>query len=92
MSSLHCRFLYTAPSNGVLRVYTVGSTFDILLAVYVSTDGTIGGLSAGMFSDDCGGFTSCIQRDAIAFTTYAIQVAGYSNSRGNYVVMLTLST
>ncbi len=57
MSSLHCRFVYTvtAPSNGVLQVYTVGSTFDTLLAVYVSTDGTIGGfkLTAGMFSDDC---------------------------------------
>jgi subtilisin family serine protease len=73
---------WTAPSNGLVAISTLGSTFDTLLAVY--TGPAVNLLSPIASNDDSGDtLTSRVQFLATAGTTYQIAVDGYSGRVGN---------
>ena len=75
-------FRWTAPSNGIFRVTTAGSSFNTLLAVY--TGNAVNALTPVASNDNIGGGnnTSRLEFFANAGTTYRIAVDG-RNGTGN---------
>jgi hypothetical protein len=73
---------WTAPSNSLAGVTTVGSTFDTMLVVY--TGSSLGALVPVASSDDASGLlTSRVSFPATAGTTYQIAVDGFEGASGN---------
>jgi hypothetical protein len=69
---------WTAPSSGTFTIDTQGSNFDTWLSVF--TGSAVNNLSLIRSDDDTGeGFTSLINLNATAGTTYKIAVDGYSD-------------
>lgn len=79
---------WTAPSSGIVRIATVGSSFDTLLAIY--TGSTVSALTL-VAADDEGGTnsTSVVTFNATAETIYQIAVDGWQGAVGN--ILLNLS-
>ena len=83
-------FRWTAPSNGLVFISTIGSSFDTVLAVY--TGSTLASLQPVSSDDDSGGnSTSLVGFNATSGTIYSFAVDGYSGAAGNYAVNLILS-
>jgi subtilisin family serine protease len=72
---------WTAPTSGLVSITTVGSTFDTLLGVY--TGSAVNGLTAVASNDDSFGLSSAVVIMAVAGTSYAIAVDGYSAASGS---------
>jgi hypothetical protein len=76
---------WTAPDIGVLRVNTIGSDFDTVLAVY--TGGAVNQLTPLASDDEGGGLnTSALVVNVTRGTTYQIAVDGYQGASGNIVL------
>lgn len=80
---------WTAPSNGIATVNTVGSDFDTVLAVYA---GNLVNALVPLESDDDSGtnHTSKLAFNALAGVTYHIAVAGHLHAAGNLFFELQL--
>ena len=83
---------WTAPADGVATFNTRGSSFDTLLAVYTGT--SLGALTIVAANDDevSGLFTSQVQFNAAAGTSYNIAVDGLGSANGNIVLSWNLVT
>jgi hypothetical protein len=83
---------WTAPANGVATFNTRGSSFDTLLAVYTGT--SLSSLSPVAANDDEGNgrFTSQVQFNAAADTSYIIAVDGLGSANGDIVLSWNLVT
>lgn len=80
-------YRWIAPSNGIARFNTRGSTFDTLLAVY--TGANLLTLTSGSvaYNDDKNGFyTSEVQFNASAGTEYQIAIEGHAGAQGHFVL------
>ncbi len=79
-------FAYDAPADGVVRLDSIGSTFDTLLAVYSYTDPltSYGDLVPVACDNDSGpdGRTSQLQFTATAGTHYLMVLDGVNGARG----------
>jgi hypothetical protein len=74
-------FRWTAPASGPVTFDTVGSAFDTQLAVWRGA--ALASLTAVAEDDDHGGNrTSRVSFDAVAGTTYEIQVDGFAGTTG----------
>jgi hypothetical protein len=75
-------YTWTAPSTGKVKFSTEGSSFDTVLAVY--TGGSTHDSLTEVDSNDDGGanYTSIVEFNATAGTTYKISVAGYGKNTG----------
>lgn len=83
-------FRWSAPATGVVRLDTVGSGFDTLLAVYTGL--TPGALVERASDEDHGGyFTSALRFNAVAGTSYAIAVDGLGGAQGSVVLSWDLT-
>jgi hypothetical protein len=72
---------WTAATSSSVTISTTGSSFDTTLAIYTGT--TLGSLVLVGANDDSGGIQSAVTFSAVAGTTYAIQVNGYSGETGS---------
>ncbi len=84
---------WTAPSNGMMTIDTLSSTFDTLQAVYTGT--SVSALTAVASNDDSpagGTSTSKLTFAATAGVTYQIAVDGYGGASGSITMHLSLST
>ena len=83
---------WTAPANGVATFNTRGSSFDTLLAVYTGT--SLSALTVVAANDDevSGLFTSQVQFNAAAGTSYIIAVDGLGGANGDIVLSWNLVT
>jgi hypothetical protein len=81
---------WTAPADGVATFNTRGSSFDTLLAVYTGT--SLSSLTIVAANDDEGNgrFTSQVQFNAAAGTTYIIAVDGLGSANGDIVLSWNL--
>jgi hypothetical protein len=82
-------FQYTPPTNGLVRLTTVGSDFDTLLAVY--TGSQVGSLTLVASNDDIDPgviLQSKLSFSGVAGTTYNIAVDGYDGAVGRVVLSL----
>ncbi len=79
-------FRWVAPTNGVVIVNTLGSSFDTLLGVY--TGATVAALTTVGSNDDFGGLTSQVNFNAVSGTTYWVAVDGYNGVSGGVSVNL----
>jgi hypothetical protein len=76
---------WTAPSSGTASVFTSGSSFDTILAVYTGT--AVSALMRIASDDDSGaGSASLLTFTATAGTTYRILVDGYGGATGSIVL------
>ena len=84
--------VWIAPANGVATFNTRGSSFDTLLAVYTGT--SLGSLTVVAANDDEGGgrFSSQVQFNAAAGTSYIIAVDGLGSAKGDIVLSWYLAT
>jgi PKD domain len=75
-------YTYTAPTNQVIRVSTVGSSYDAIAMVYVVTGHGFGGLTP----------VACARRynELTAGTTYAIQVIDENPAGGGGTLSLSI--
>ncbi len=73
-------YRFTAPSNGVLTVATLDSSYDTVLSAF---SGTRGALTRLACNDDYAGLQSLILMNVSAGATYYIEVAGYPSSSGS---------
>lgn len=81
---------WTAPSSGTASVFTSGSSFDTILAVYTGT--AVSALTRIASDDDSGaGSASLLTFPATAGTTYRILVDGYGGATGSIVLGISLS-
>ena len=81
---------WTAPASGVVRVNTLGSDFDTVLAIYSGTD--LSSLTPVESDDDSGpNHTSALSFNAVEGTTYRIAIAGYLGTSGNIGFELELT-
>lgn len=71
---------WTAAASSSVTISTTGSSFDTTLAIYTGT--ALGNLVLIGSNDDAGGTQSAVTFSAVAGTTYAIQVDGYSGATG----------
>lgn len=71
---------WTAAASSSVTISTTGSSFDTTLAIYTGT--SLGNLLLVGSNDDAGGVQSAVTFSAVAGTTYAIQVDGYSGATG----------
>jgi hypothetical protein len=80
---------YTPAQTGAATFTTAGSTFDTVLSVH-STCPT-SALPAQLACNDDGGpnSTSAITFDAVAGTTYYVNIRGYSAAAGNFQLNLS---
>jgi hypothetical protein len=86
---------WTAPASGVVTFNTRGSSFDTLLGVYVSTNGTatVSNLASVAQDDDRAGyFTSEAVFNAQSGTNYYIAVDGLAAYSGDIVLSWNLDT
>ncbi len=72
---------WTASASTSVTISTTGSSFDTTLAIYSGT--TLSNLALIGSNDDSNGVQSAVTFSAIAGTTYAIQVDGYSGATGS---------
>src|SRR5262249_51016374 len=81
-------YCWTAPVNGTATFYTLGSTFDTLLAVY--TGDTVNNLSEVASNADMDNPNGILQSrvffTAAASTMYHIALDGYNGASGNTVL------
>lgn len=81
---------WTAPASGTATVFTSGSSFDTILAVYTGT--TVSALTRIASNDDGGsGSASLLTFNAAAGTTYRILVDGYGGATGSIVLGIVLA-
>lgn len=81
---------WTAPSSGTASVFTSGSSFDTILAVYTGT--AVSALTRIASDDDSGaGSASLLTFPATAGTTYRILVDGYGGATGSILLGISLS-
>lgn len=81
---------WTPSTSGIVRLDTVGSGFDTVLAVY--TGSTLTGLTGLAADDDSGGSaTSAVTFFATAGVTYRFAVDGYGGASGSVVLNLVQS-
>jgi hypothetical protein len=74
-------YRWTAPTNGMEVIDTIGSDFDTVLAIY--TGNAVNDLMPVAADDDSGGNgASRVHFNAIAGTTYRIMVDGYTTTNG----------
>lgn len=85
-------YSWTAPTNGVSRFDTRGSTFDTLLAIYIGN--SLSTLSLVASNNNSGGLlTSAVTFNAVSGSAYRIAIDGNSGAEGNVVLTWTyLST
>ncbi|HWN96226.1 MAG TPA: immunoglobulin domain-containing protein [Methylomirabilota bacterium] len=82
-------YSWTAPANGIATFSTVGSVFDTLLAIY--TGSTLTNLTSIAADEDSGGFfTSRLQFNAQAGTTYHIAIDGFADAEGYFILSWAL--
>lgn len=82
-------YTWQAPSNGIARFHTRGSTFDTLLAVYTGT--TLDNLTPVASDEDRGGvYTSEVYFNATAGVRYQIAVDGHAGAGGTFVLTTEL--
>ena len=81
---------WTAPSSGTVVMDTLGSSFNTTLGVYTGT--AVNALTTVVFNNDAaGGLQSQTNFNAVAGTTYNIQVGGIVGSgSGNIVFHITV--
>ena len=83
---------WTAPTSGKVTLDTHGSNFDTLLGVYTGTSVSALTLIGANDDDPAGGTTtSKLVFNAVAGTTYQIQVDGYGGASGNITLNLSLT-
>jgi hypothetical protein len=83
---------WTAPTSGKVTLDTHGSNFDTLLGVYTGTSVSALTLIGANDDDPAGGTTtSKLVFNAVAGTTYQIQVDGYGGASGNITLNLSLA-
>jgi len=81
---------WTSPSSGTVSVFTSGSSFDTILAVY--TGSAVFALTRIASDDDGGaGSASLLTFPATAGTTYRILVDGYGGATGSIALGISLS-
>jgi len=75
-------YRWTAPANGTLDLWTQGSSYDTLLAVYSGS--AVGSLTALAANDDYpgAGLSSRVSLAVASGTTYRIAVDGYGRQAG----------
>ncbi|MDI1361807.1 S8 family serine peptidase [Methylotenera sp.] len=82
---------WTAPSSGQVTLYSTGSSFDTLLAVYTGT--SVNALSKKAANDNNGNLnTSNLVFQAVAGTQYQFAVDGANNSEGAVALNWSLNT
>ncbi len=78
-------YTWTAPATGIATFRTQGSVFDTLLGIY--TGGTVSNLTTIASDEDLGGFfTSEVQFNALAGTSYHIAVDGFAGGSGEFIL------
>lgn len=83
---------WTAPTSGKVTLDTHGSSFDTLLGVYTGTSLSSLTLIGANDDDPAGGTTtSRLVFNAVAGTTYHIQVDGYGGASGSIKLNLSLA-
>lgn len=83
---------WTAPSSGKVTLDTHGSNFDTLLGVYTGSSLASLTLVGANDDDPAGGTTtSKLIFNALAGTTYQIEVDGYGGASGNITLNLSLA-
>ena len=81
---------WTAPTSGSATIFTSGSSFDTILAVYTGT--SVSALTRIASDDDGGsGNASLLTFTATAGTTYRILVDGYDGATGSIALGLSLA-
>lgn len=76
---------WTAPSSKRVQIDTKTSNFDTILGIYTGT--TVNSLTTIASDDESGGsFTSLVQFNPVAGTTYYIAVDGWAGATGNVVL------
>ena len=78
-------YRFTAPSNGVLTVNTIGSDYDTVLGVW---KGSRGSLVSQACNDDYSNRQSQVSLNVTANNTYQIEVAAYSSPSTTYDLLL----
>jgi hypothetical protein len=82
-------FTWQAPTNGIVTLDTVGSTFDTVLAIYQGT--SINALTPVAADDDGGGFfTSRARFNVQGGENYEIAVDGFPGERGDFILTWNL--
>ncbi len=82
---------WTAPTNGMVTISTLGSSFDTLVGVY--TGAAVANLSLVASNDDAGSrLTGEVTFPAAAGTTYQIAVDGYDGATGSIVLAVQESS
>jgi sugar lactone lactonase YvrE len=80
---------WTAPANGTVRLSTLDSEFDTVLAVYTGYTGAFSSLRSLVSNDDVTGeFTSCVVFYATRGVRYFIAVTGYGGTTGRFWLSL----
>jgi len=80
---------WTAPTDGAVEINTVGSTLDTILAVY--TGSAVDSLALVGFNDDFYDMQSRVAFQAVAGTTYQIQVDGFADDVGSITLNLAMT-
>ena len=90
---ISCRYSITATSNAVATVTTRPTSFDTILRVYLDNGGGLTALTLLAYNDDCYGYdhSSCLTFTMSRGTVYAVQLSGFSNSRGTAQVALSVA-
>jgi hypothetical protein len=84
-------YTWTASFTGVISLTTAGSDFDTVMAVYTGTN--LAHLTRVASDDDSGGFfTSLVNFNVTAGTTYQITVDGFNGASGNVVLGMPSGT
>jgi uncharacterized delta-60 repeat protein len=83
-------YAWTAPSNGVVSLDTIGSDFDTLLGVYVGNN--VSNLTlVAEDNDSGGGGTSALTFNAPAGTTFYFAVDGVAGAQGDITLNWTMN-
>ncbi len=76
---------WTAPTNGLVTIDTIGSSFDTILGIY--TGSSVASLTLVASDDDSGGSrTSLTSFPGVVGTVYQIAVDGFNGDSGNIVL------
>ncbi len=79
-------FVWQAPTNGIMRFDTAGSSFDTVMAAYTGV--AVNSLTAIGSDDDFGGqLSSEVQFNAVAGTVYHVAIDGASASSVGHIVL-----
>ena len=80
---------WTAPSDGMVEVNSVGSQIDTVLGVY--TGSSVDALTEVGANDDFYDLQSRVQFQAVASTTYYFWVDGYADTTGSITLNLAMA-